>query len=505
MAGRGMIGAAATIAVLLPSSGLVAEDSPGRLPLSAPAKVLPAQGAAPRPEGPVAAPRTQDRPQPTLPSGKLPQYQLGDDGAIVAIDELQSANVRFQLALPSRPILVEAAITINGRPFRMTRESRIEEIINTATAPPEEPEPPAELAERAEATAPETDATKEAEKAEPAQPSTPPYSPASTAAEFVRRYFAATGREPSTKEVRWLLSERIDGPVLLMLNNNFQRFRANQQPVFHVLDRDRNGSVSPEELQKAVTSFQECDLNRDGIVDATELAKATDDPRRGNAETLPAGKLIHRPTDAMAAPDLTLAISFSTADPAQSTIAITAVGSEFETVTAAATVNGEAITLPLVDAILAFSAVQGGGSDQISLGAVNDGYPLLPEIDPNDDGRFTVRELRELVARLRQFDRNQDGGLTADETPPTIRVCFGLGPLVHRELAGIRSIPSPSAAPTIQAPAWFTRMDRNKDHDLTRAEFPGTNDQFQTLDADRDGLVSGQEAADFESKSPSRP
>jgi hypothetical protein len=106
---------------------------------------------------------------------------------------------------------------------------------------------------------------------------------------------------------------------------------------------------------------------------------------------------------------------------------------------------------------------------------------------------------------LRQFDRNQDGGLTADETPPTIRVCFGLGPLVHRELAGIRSIPSPSAAPTIQAPAWFTRMDRNKDHDLTRAEFPGTDEQFQTLDADQDGLVSGHEAADFESKSPSRP
>ena len=33
-------------------------------------------------------------------------------------------------------------------------------------------------------------------------------------------------------------------------------------------------------------------------------------------------------------------------------------------------------------------------SDQISIGAVNDGYPMLPDLDPNDDGRLTVRELR---------------------------------------------------------------------------------------------------------------
>jgi hypothetical protein len=41
-------------------------------------------------------------------------------------------------------------------------------------------------------------------------------------------------------------------------------------------------------------------------------------------------------------------------------------------------------------------------------------------------------------------------------------------------------------------------MDRNKDNDLTRQEFPGTDEQFQQLDADKDELVSADEALDFE-------
>jgi Ca2+-binding EF-hand superfamily protein len=494
---RSPIGIAAIVASLMVSPRALADDARERLPLSARVKVLVATSASEQQAGPPDLP-AQERPQPTLPSGKLPQYQFeAEDFAAPA--ELENAKLRFLLNLPSRPILVEAAIKIDGRPFRMARESRIEEIIKLARAPAEEnaaaPEIPAEPAEA-------TAAEETAENAEASKTSTPLYSLSSTAAEFVRRYFAATGREPSPDEVRWLLADRIDGPVLLLLNENFQRFRANQRPAFHVLDRDRNGSVSSGELEQAVKSFEECDLNRDGIIAFTEIAQAADDPRLKNVEPI-AGKLIDRRTDAAAAPDLTVAVSFYTAEPAQSTIAITAAGGELQGALAAAAVKGESITLPRNDAILAFSAVQYGDSDQISLGAVNDGYPLLPELDPNDDGRFTVRELRELMPRLRKFDRNQDGGLTADEIPPTIRVCFGLGPFVHRELAGIRTVNPPSAAPAVQAPAWFARMDRNKDNDLTRAEFPGTDEQFLALDADQDGLVSGQEAKEFESKSPS--
>jgi hypothetical protein len=473
VAGLRVCGVAA-IAVLLPGASSLADDASGKLPLSAPVKVLETQPAPPQAEGAMTA--QAPRPQPTLPSGKLPQYQFGDNlGPAAASDELQNPKLRFQLALPSRRVLVEAAITIDGGPFRMARESRIEDIIKAAATKPEQVETPEEAApDPAETTAAEEDAGEDAENPEPSQASTPRYSPADSAAEFVRRYLAATGRAPSTEEVRWLLAERIDGPVLLMLNDNFQRFRAHQRPVFHVLDRDRDGAVSPEELQQAVASFLECDFNRDGIVDALEIAKAADDPRLKNSERSAAGKLIDRGADAAATPDLTLAVSFNTADPTQSTIAVTAAGGALQDAASAAAVNGETITLPLNEAILAFSAVQSQASDQISLGAVNDGYPLLPVIDPNDDGRFTVRELRELVATLQEFDRNRDGWLTADETPPTIRVCFGLGPSVHRELAGIRTVNPPSAAPPVNAPAWFTRSRPGPRHrgDADRACSP---------------------------------
>jgi Ca2+-binding EF-hand superfamily protein len=494
------------------------------------------QISAAEPSRQNAATLPAPRPQPTLPSGKLPQYRWGLNHGLASSNEsLEDPNLTFLLTLPlpSQTILVRAAVTIDGQPFPQARERRIKQILKTAASEPSEAGPPAQDEDK-------TDGANEPQDvgAEPSAPeseaSVPPYALADSAADAVRRYLTATGREALPEEIRWLLSHRIDGPVLLMLNENFQRFRANERPVFQVLDRDRDGAVSAEELQRAVPSIHECDFNRDEIIDYTEIARAAKDPRRQDAHEAATPKLIHgfagasladdpdappiparmdangnRRLDAdelpslhAAEPDLTLAVAFNTADATTSRVTVTAVNDALRDAVAEASVNGETITLPIGGAWVAISAVQAGASDQISLGAVNDGYPLLPVVDPNDDGRFTVRELRELAVRLRRFDRNQDGALTAEEAQPTIRVCFGLGPLVHRELAGVRSVNPRSTPPAVAAPPWFARMDRNKDQDLTRGEFPGTDDQFQELDADQDGLVSGQEAVEFESKSP---
>jgi hypothetical protein len=87
-----------------------------------------------------------------------------------------------------------------------------------------------------------------------------------------------------------------------------------------------------------------------------------------------------------------------------------------------------------------------------------------------------------------------------DETQAPIRVCFGLGPIIHRELAGIRSVHRTPAMPPTSGPEWFVRMDRNKDNDLTRGEFPGTDDQFAAMDADGDELISADEALAYDRK-----
>ena len=130
-----------------------------------------------------------------------------------------------------------------------------------------------------------------------------------------------------------------------------------------------------------------------------------------------------------------------------------------------------------------------------------DGYPLLPTLDPNDDGRLTIRERRELSERLIRFDRNGDKALTLPEVSPPIRVCIGLGPTAHLELAGIRSSADAEQSEPVTGPDWFVRMDRNSDNDLSRIEFPGTDEQFAALDSDNDQLVSANEAIEFDKQS----
>jgi Ca2+-binding EF-hand superfamily protein len=365
---------------------------------------------------------------------------------------------------------------------------------------------------------------------------------------------ADIGPEVSPDEVRWLLTNRIDGPTLLMLNDNFQRFRASQRPAFYVLDRDRDSVVSAQEIQLAVESFKECDLNRDDIVSYAEIGEVANDPRLKQTQHAGFGKLIFEVPDSAAdttssltdlyrrlaacyarpgsdqpadqpvshivprfdtnangrfepaelhalqqdSPDISLQVAFNTAAPDQATITIVAVAPRFKAAVSDSTIDEHSLTLPLAGTLVRFSALQGDPGDQVAVGAVDDGYPLLPAIDPNHDGRFTIRELRQLVDRLNQHDLNQDGSLTATELRSTVRLCFALGPHVHQELARLRDTYNQSYASAVAGPEWFVRMDRNKDNDLTRSEFPGTDEQYASLDADNDQLISAQEALNFE-------
>ena len=418
------------------------------------------------------------------------------------------------------------------------------------------PEPDAASADglKTEPTAPtpetETpDGADEAKSDEPKKeevPAGPMYAAPATIYDRIDRYMNATKQPPDADEVRWLLTNWVDGPVLLFLNDNFQRFRADQRPVFEVLDRDRDGRISAGELTQAVNSFQECDLNRNDIVEATELAEVADDPR-DKAIHASTGKLIFRIPDAQTAsmfyrrlaarysdtdtgadanepvaatsrlprfdvdndgtlnaeelqqlqegtPDMRIKIEFNSATPGESRLTVEGFGEEFAGLKDSARLNASSITLNMDKLYLEFQAVQSGLSDQISVGAVNDGYAMLPELDPNNDGRFSIRELRQLNERLNKFDLNADGQLTADEEHPTIRVCIGLGPTAHQALALLRNTTPTAGVAEQSGPEWFQEMDKNNDYDLTRKEFPGTDEQFQELDRDKDDLVSTEEA-----------
>lgn len=425
---------------------------------------------------------------PTTPSGKLPQYQLERDPrefASKATDtESGSApDVLFcQLQLPQRSILLEITVTVDSRPYAQVRQARIEQALR-------------ELA------APHSDDASLPVSAVVATTTTPLPVPASVDAlsQHLRRYAAATGRDLSESEVAWLLTHTLDGPICLWLNDHFQQVRGEQRPEFLVLDRDGDGVIAAEELAQAVETLLRCDVNRNEMIEWKEIAAAAQrsDHRPATHEV----RSVMTPvTDHRAAPDLRLSVQFDRVEPSRSRLIVTAVSNDLKTAVANATTGPSGLTLNVLGTPIIFQALQSDDleTDQLSLGAIRDGYPWLPELDSYDDGRITLRELRDVVPRLTRFDTNRDGQLTVDEAVAPLRVCLAWGPVVHRELANLRQVGLPPESWNRTAPEWFARMDRNRDRDLTRGEFPGTDEQFAAMDHDQDTLISVDEATQYE-------
>jgi Ca2+-binding EF-hand superfamily protein len=330
--------------------------------------------------------------------------------------------------------------------------------------------------------------------------------------------------------MRWILTNWVDGPTLLLLDENFQRVRANAAPLFAVLDRNEDGSLSAAEIESAEESLWKYDASQDEVLSLVEITKAAERtpavteassviPPRIPLEQLANAMLFRRlreyyksplarfDRDAdevisaaeldeqqKAAPDLIVHVAFDTQDANRSRLEVIDNHPSGES---QATVRETSVTLRTRGTLVEFSAVQSrdlSGTDQISFGAVRDGFPLLAEMDLNEDGRLTIREVRQVAKRIGPFDDNRDGVLAKSEIPPTLRVSFGLGPIVHRQLVAVRTVHPAVPSSNIKAPDWFVRMDRNQDGDLTIREFLGGKEQFTSLDTDRDGLISGAEA-----------
>lgn len=453
-----------------------------------------------------------------LPAARLPQYQIRDGRAIIA-DEPADPMVTLLLLTDQRPLLVKVRVLIDGLPFRMIRQQRIARLQSDLR----------ERTQPREVTVTSVEANAQQDES----------SSGTSTLGRLAHYAEAIGTELTADEIHRWLNRWVTGPELVFLNRRTQAFRAFQKPAFRVLDRDRDRLLSANELDGAAASLRACDLNRDNVVTNLEVQAAArasvesltppigrpclfslDEPKatnpdvrllkaiasedkqlaRGLTERLKVNLLETQTGESTsnfttAEADLNLEVLFDRAKPDQSRFRVVSVAPQLEATVEVATDFSQTISVRLPQTRILLSASQESG-DQVFMGAVHDGYPLLPELDPNDDGRLTVRELRTVREAILRFDGNADGDVAEAELPATLRFHVSLGPLVHEELAELRKMTTSEQPTTAPAPAWFTRMDTNADGDLGRDEFPGTDRQFNQLDSDRDRLISLAEAVD---------
>jgi Ca2+-binding EF-hand superfamily protein len=143
-----------------------------------------------------------------------------------------------------------------------------------------------------------------------------------------------------------------------------------------------------------------------------------------------------------------------------------------------------------------------GAAAVVSLTVHDLGRGLFELIDAAPrDGRLGLREMRMAWSRLAHLDRDGDGQIARTEIPRQFQVTARQSSLNYPYQGfavefGYRT--QTQVQPPTRGPAWFRKMDRNADGDVSPREWLGSEEEFRKIDTDGDGLISADEAERYD-------
>ena len=413
---------------------------------------------------------TPDNPMAHYQRSRLRRWEV--DREVDAEDSV----VGIELTTPVGPIRIRYDVLVEGKSFRAGREKIIDQLLAIAHG----------------------------------QSSETALEDASKGKARMVAYAKSRGDRATRYELRRRIADLANGPALLWTSQDFGADRIETHILFALIDADEDGVISTAEIESVDTIFNRADENSDKRIELTELhsrLKPRSARRRSKSQAVrwrswDANRSEH-------AEDLGVHVGFNKTlgesmlrlddcvldQPwGKSTADLSPIGGQ-ESVGQAVLLSHPTVTI----ALTAVAEASASETNQISVGVTAEGNALFRHLDQDGNQNLSKREVNDCRDQLLKLDRNADQAVDVSELPVLLRVGVARGAVVHQALQERLEIvqlseDSGDSTPAIEAPQWFYSMDQDEDRMLSRTEFLGDRDAFDSFDKDKDQLISEKES-----------